>query len=148
MTILEQLSVLDEIASMVESISDAAIAHADSKQRSARDEKEKPLGTIHNEACKRLWVSILKFRSESKAYEAQADASENEIEEKELRAKSNRADTLGRLSKELFWAQVQEDLNFHGDIGIRAGWMAVEMSEREGPPPGILGGLIGFSGTT
>ena len=142
-TILEQLSILDEITLMVKSISDAAIAHA-SPKTDALEENERPLGTIHSDVCKRLFVSSHKFLSEAKAYEAQAEAAESEIEEKEFKAKSDRAATLGRLCKELFWAQVQEDLDFHGDIGIRAGWMAVERTARP-KPPAILSGLLGFS---
>ena len=134
---------LTDISAMLESVTEAAINHAGSKQQPLDEARDKPVGTIHSEICKRLCIASQKFGSLSKEYEAKAEASENEVEELELSLRSSRYSTLGRLCDALFITQVREDLNFHnGRVGIRSGWMAVEHVGEDDGPAAILGGLL------
>jgi len=140
-TIIEQLTVLADVSAMMESITEAAIMHAATKW-TPLSEADETVGTIHNEACKRLYVAWHKFASMSKEFEAKAQASENGMEEEEYEAKSSRFHSLSLLCKGLFYTQVEDDLNYHGYIALRPGWMAIKSEGPRRGPEAILSGLI------
>lgn len=128
----------------------AVITDADIRRVQRRLEKiqpnEKPLGTLHDEALKKMWALAERYEGLSQVLLNDANfTADTEEQTAELLQKSKRYSSLGEIVRNAFWCQAQDDIGAAAwqpgqDIGLRADWMLV--SVQGGPLPRILSGIV------
>lgn len=134
---LKQLDVLEAAFLAVSKVTDDHINRAESKLGEIRP-NEKPLGTIHNAAAKRLWVGWQIIQAMSLESKAKSKLADNDADENLLHAEYHKLDKLADLVEELFWLQARSDMGQladcegSGGVSLRKGWMMVMI----GAPPG------------
>jgi hypothetical protein len=144
MTVTE-LTVWADFVHHFEQINDRDILRVQRNLNKMRPD-EKPLGVLHSEALKNLWV--LADRYEGLAQQAVIDSehkAETDEQAKELKQHGVRYAALEEIARSLFWAQAKEDIGAWGGsgcIGVREDWMMVSAPHKGSTLHALLAGII------
>lgn len=141
---IEILTVIAELRSGFETVNDSDIRRV---QRGLQKMQatEKPLGTIHNEALKKMWALANNYDVASKQAVLDSQKADSEEQAVELRNQACRYAALEELARDVFWVQAKDDIGaaawqHPGAVGVREDWMLVAGAEVSGLA-GILGAL-------
>jgi hypothetical protein len=145
---MNELMVLTElIEKELAAVTEADVERVDRNTEDSED-GDKLLGIVENPQARRLMALCGAFvgRTARFAHDARWVAN-SEGERDELLRESARADGFSDMCKEIFWAQVKDDLSLwdlrDGSLMLRKGWKVVECKKKELPNfLKVLGGRL------
>jgi len=137
---LISLDCLTEISDLCSKLTNQQIERAGRSLNPATD-KEKALGTIHNDLLKRLWTVALILASKSKQRTLELPVTDEEADS--FKSDSERMGSLSVIAAKLFWHELNLEMNaFPTNLGIRRGWLAVEPESDSDPLKAALSRLF------
>ncbi len=133
----EFLPILQELALAWDALTADDLTRCERQFQPVQDGETK-LGVLHSQEARRalaLWRLMENKCAEAKLYAT--GKAQDEQESKFYAEQSSRFDALGDCLKELFWAQVKDDIGGEAwenkAIGVRAGWMIVKANRPDIP---------------
>lgn len=147
---LIDLQIIPEIADTYANITEEHILRLGGRLPPALP-NDKNLGTVHNEAARRMWTVADYYDRLSCQWSLKAKFDGTSPEESaEFVRQSSRFAGFEHVARQLFWLSVKDDIGGRAwtsnEIGVRAGWMIVASTGAKQALTGLLGNLGGSLG--
>jgi len=94
----------------------------------------------------RLWCAMVVLAAKAEETAARAKTAADDNAEEVLTSEAQQLKRLHKLARDLFWYEVNEQVGWNKDVGLRDGWDVVEVKSDGGPQifAGGLGNLKKF----